>query len=290
MMSKKKHRVLVVGAEGMAGHIIKKYLKLNQYDVIGTTRQNVNDELYHLDVVEGIGELNTIISKYQPNIVINCIGLLNKAAEDNHDLAVHVNSYLPHYLDKLSQDNSFKLIHISTDCVFSGEKGRYEESERPDAPTFYGRSKALGEVINDKNLTIRTSIIGPDMKVGGIGLLNWYMQQTGEINGFGKAVWSGVTTLQLAKSIEQTFDKDITGLYHLVNNESINKYDLLLLLGDISNRTNVKIKRDDSYISDKSLINTRDELIVPTYSQMIQEIFKWIKIHEPDYPDFYKIT
>jgi dTDP-4-dehydrorhamnose reductase len=191
---------------------------------------------------------------------------------------------LPHYLDKLSAEYQFKFIHISTDCVFSGQKGDYDEEDFTDATSFYGRTKSLGEIKNDRNLTFRTSIVGPDIKENGIGLFNWFMKQDGQVKGFNNVIWTGVTTLELAKSIEKSFDLEITGLYHLVNNQKINKYDLLMLFKKYMNKE-IEISKDDSYISDKSIINTRTDFDfkIPSYEKMIEEMSIWINKNKEKY-------
>jgi dTDP-4-dehydrorhamnose reductase len=215
---------------------------------------------------------------------VNCIGVLNQFAEDNKPEAVLINSFLPHHLDKLSIEYKFKFIHISTDCVFSGEKGGYKETDFGDASSFYGKSKSLGEVINDRNITFRTSIIGPDIKENGIGLFNWFMKQDGKIKGFSNVIWTGVTTLELAKSIEKSFNLNISGLYHLVNNQKINKYDLLLLFKKWMKKE-IEIIKDDSYVSDKSLVNTRTDFDfeIPSYEKMIEDMSIWINENKDKY-------
>ena len=129
-----------------------------------------------------------------------------------------------------------KLIHISTDCVFSGRQGMYADNDFRDADDIYGRSKALGEIFSDKDLTIRTSIIGPELKRYGEGLFHWFMSQRERVNGYTKVFWSGVTTLELAKAIEYSLDNDVTGLFQLSNGVRISKYDLLVLFNEIFKR------------------------------------------------------
>jgi dTDP-4-dehydrorhamnose reductase len=225
-----------------------------------------------------------IIEKINPNFVINCIGVLNQFAEENKSGAVLINSFFPHFIDSLAEKNGFKFIHISTDCVFSGEKGDYSETDFADAASFYGRTKSLGEVNNERSVTFRTSIVGPDINEKGIGLFNWFMKQEGETRGFTNVIWTGVTTLQLAKAIEKSFDLNVTGLYHLVNNGKISKYDLLLLFKKYMNK-NIDIRKDESQVSKKTLINTRKDLdfCVPTYDDMVREMSEWIFGHEEKY-------
>ena len=283
-VKKEERKILVLGSDGMAGHIIARYLQEAGYVVFTTTRGKTEGKNYHFDVVENYRELERIVSETKPNFVVNCIGVLNQFAEDHHPEAVLINSFLPHFIASLREKKNFKLIHISTDCVFSGSRGKYSETDLPDAVSFYGRTKSLGEVRDEKNVTFRTSIVGPDRNENGIGLFKWFMTQEGAVKGFGKVVWSGVTTLELAKTIERSFDTKVTGLYHLVNNETINKYDLIGLFKKHTGK-DVIIERDDSYISDKSLIRTRDDFdfSIPSYEVMVEEMVDWIRAHEELY-------
>ncbi|MCG3055850.1 sugar nucleotide-binding protein, partial [Escherichia coli] len=135
-----------------------------------------------------------------------------------------------------------KLIHISTDCVFLGDKGNYTESDAPDGTSIYAQSKQLGEIISDKHLTVRTSIIGPELKTDGIGLFLWFMKQTGKIKGYKRALWNRVTTIELAKAIEVFIQQDVTGLYHLATEPKISKFDLLQLMKEVFQKDDVTIE------------------------------------------------
>lgn len=270
-------KILIIGSKGMAGHMIKKYLiSRNKYDVYSTFRlkkdEILNDKEFDFDAFD-TKKLKAILEKVEPDFVINCIGILNQFAEENPDIAIYVNGYFPHLLDRLSKEYDYKLIHITTDCVFSGKKGNYIENDFRDADSYYGRSKAIGEVNNNRTLTFRTSIIGPDINENGIGLFNWFMKQSGEINGYSNVFWSGVTTLELAKAIEASFEQNISGIYHLTNNEKISKYELLKLFAEHTGKE-IKINKYEDYYSDKSLIDTRKEFnyTVPSYEEMIKEM------------------
>ena len=220
--------------------------------------------------------------------IINAIGILNRDAEDNKPQAVLLNSYLPHYLSEITKDTKTRVIHMSTDCVFSGKTGGYDESSLRDGETFYDRSKALGELENQKDLTFRNSIIGPDLNGEGIGLFNWFMKQTGEINGYTKAMWTGVTTLTLAKAMESAVQQGLTGIYNLVNNQIISKYELLRLFNKHMKDGQVMIAPSDAVEVDKSLINNRSDFsfVVPSYEQMIIEMKEWIEHHKELYPHY----
>lgn len=276
--------ILILGGDGMAGNMLKTYLEEKGYDVFATSRRKNEERTVHFDVLENHGEMENILRRATPDFVVNCIGVLNQSAEENKAGAVLVNSFLPHYLDSLAIKHNFKLIHISTDCVFSGKMGSYSETDFPDALSFYGRTKSLGELNNGRSLTFRTSIVGPDINEKGIGLFNWFMRQRGEIKGFSNVIWTGVTTLELAKAIEKAFDMNITGLYHLVSNKKINKYELLLLFRKYTGK-NIDIKEDGSYVSDKSLVNNRKDFDfnIPGYEEIIKEMCEWIKRHKEKY-------
>lgn len=275
-------KILLLGSAGMAGHVILSVLKeeLSDYEIYDVAK---NDEFVNpskcLDVRD-FNSLQTYIDLIQPRYIINCIGLLNKTAEDFPDEAVLFNSYLPHFLESKTKESVTKIIHISTDCVFSGEKGHYTENDFKDGVGFYAQTKSLGELNNNKDLTIRTSIIGPELKKNGIGLFNWFMSQRGNIRGYDRAIWSGVTTLELAKFIIQVIRKeDINGIVHLTNNKPISKYKLLVLLQKIFKRDDIVIIPDDHYTVDKSFINTRKDFQweVPDYSTMIDEMKLWLE-------------
>ena len=282
-------KILIIGSKGMAGHIIKKYLLDKEYDIYSTFRkgegkEELKEKEFYLDVFDK-ESLNKILEEVKPKFVINCVGILNQFAEENPDIAIYVNGYFPHFLDRLSKKYDYKLIHITTDCVFSGKKGNYIENDFRDAESYYGRSKAIGEVNNNRTLTFRTSIIGPDINEKGIGLFNWFMKQKGEIKGYSNVTWTGVTTLELAKAIETSFSKNTVGLHHLVNNEKISKYELLKLIKKNMDKKDVDIVEYKDYFSDKSLIRTNFnfDYKIKSYEKMIEEISKWIKSHK----DFY---
>lgn len=274
-------KILILGAEGMLGHMVQIYFKEKGYDVKATARSNDGDRRF--DAMENIKHLEDIINELKPDVVINCIGVLNQVAEDNRALAVMLNSYLPHYADELCRAKEIKFIHVSTDCVFDGKKGEYNENSFKDTSTFYGQSKALGEISDGPNLTLRTSIIGPDRNEGGIGLFQWFMNQSGRIDGFDKVIWTGVTTLQLAKCMEKAIENNLSGLRHAVNNDKIDKYSLLNLIKEHFKK-DIDIRPKSDKVSDKSLIRLSDfDFEIPSYDAMIREMREWIENH----PDLY---
>ena len=283
-------KVLTLGGTGMAGHTISIYFKEAGHDVTAFSRskvdycKNVNGDITDFE------NLKKIINEGQYDAIINAIGILNQDAEDHKSNAVLLNSYLPHFLSDTTKEMKTRVIHMSTDCVFSGKTGGYSETSFRDGETFYDRSKALGELENNKDLTFRNSIVGPDMSERGIGLFNWFMKQEGQINGFTKAIWTGVTTLTLAKAMEQAIKENLTGLYNLVNNETISKYELLKLFNKYMKDDQIEILPSDNLSLDKSLINNRTDFSfkVPSYEAMVAEMKEWIDNHKDLYPHYFK--
>lgn len=283
-------KVLILGGTGMAGHTISIYFKEAGHEVTAFSRRKVDYCKNINGDITDFRSLKDIIHKGQYDSIINAIGILNQDAEDYKSTAVLLNSYLPHFLSNMTKDMKTRVIHMSTDCVFSGKTGGYSETSFRDGKTFYDRSKALGELENKKDLTFRNSIIGPDISERGIGLFNWFMKQEGQINGFTKAIWTGVTTLTLAKAMEQALKENITGLYNLVNNETISKYELLKLFNKHMRNGQIEILPSVNLSLDKSLINNRTDFSfeVPSYEAMVAEMKEWIDNHKDLYLHYFK--
>lgn len=262
----------------MAGHVITRYLKsINKYEIFDASLNKLHEKTIEINIENKESVIN-LISKIRPDIVINCIGILIKESSERPALAIYINSFFPHFLAELGIELNFKLIHLSTDCVFSGKKGGYSEHDLKDGEDHYAKTKALGEVINNRDLTFRTSIIGPEIRKSGTGLFHWFMMQKGPINGFTNVYWTGITTLELAIVIDKVIDQDLSSLYHLVPDEKISKYDLLKLINEIWNK-NVEILKYGEYSNDKSLINTRNDFDykIPNYREMLIELNEWMK-------------
>lgn len=282
-------KFLIIGCNGMAGHIISLYLKEQGHDVTGYARQKSRYVNTVIGDATDFELLKTTVLNGNYDSVINCIGLLNQFAENDHAEAVLLNGYLPHYLAKITENTDTQIIHMSTDCVFSGKTGGYTEDSVPDGTLFYDRSKAVGELDDEKNITLRNSIVGPDIKKKGIGLLNWFMQQEGPVNGFTRAIWTGQTTFQLAKTMEQAAKLRAHGLYNTVPDESINKYELLQLFNTYIRREPIKINPMDKFVADKSLVRTKYEGFdykIPDYKTMIMELGDWMREHREMYPHY----
>ena len=282
-------KILVIGGTGMLGHVVLQYLnETTNFKVFNSVyRTKFNEESIICDVHD-IDKLKLMFEEVKPEIVINCVGALVQESKNNPKNAIYLNAMFPYVLRDLCDENSAKLIHISTDCVFSGNKGNYSECDFKDADDIYGRSKALGEIYDEPHTTLRTSIIGPELKQNGTGLFHWFMSQAGEINGYENAYWGGVTTLELAKSIRKVIEENLTGLYQVTNGYKISKYDLLHLFKNTFTSKVTMIQSYSEYFADKSLQKSkRYDFEVSSYESMIYEQFVWINKHSKLYP-FYK--
>ena len=281
-------KILVLGCNGMLGHVVSLYLLNRGYDVTGFAR----DTKLNIPIIIGDAtdthNLAGLIRNGNYDVVVNCIGILNQSAENHKAQAVFLNSYLPHYLAEITYKLKTKIVHISTDCVFSGKTGGYTEDSVPDGTSFYDRSKSLGDLCDDKNITIRTSIVGPDINSEGIGLFNWFMRQHDTVNGYAKAIWTGQTTLQLAKTIEASIHSNIVGLHHMVPSTSISKYNLLVLFNKLFRKNSLQIIPNDKVQVDKSLIRTNFSLKynIPSYEEMLLDMHKWIVDNKKLYPHY----
>ena len=285
-------KVIVLGANGMAGHVITIGLKTElQYEVISVARSKsiVNPSV--LMDVSDFASLSKLIKNTNADVIINCIGLLNEFAEKNPDQAILLNSYLPHFLESITKNTDTKIIHISTDCVFSGKKGAYVEKSFKDGIGYYAQSKSLGELDNSKDLTFRTSIIGPEINNNGIGLFHWFANQSVTINGYTNVFWTGITTIELLNAIKTAISENITGLYHLVNDEKISKFELIELFNEIFDKKLI-LNPYNEYRFNKSLINTRTDFSfkVNSYKDMILEMKSWIDENKELYPHYPTIT
>jgi dTDP-4-dehydrorhamnose reductase len=272
-------KLLILGGKGMAGHVMAAYFRQKQqYEVHYTSRDPNDKNGIYLDVTD-FTKIEEMVENIKPDIIINCVGILNHYASENPLKAFQVNSLLPHQLAKLIERQKGKLIHISTDCVFSGKKGDYTENDIPDGTSVYAQSKRLGEIITNNHLTIRTSIIGPELKDDGIGLFLWFMKQAGEIKGYKNVLWNGVTTLELAKATEAMIKSNVTGLYHLGSEVKISKFSLLKLIQQTFEKTDVEIIPDDAFRLDRTIKSTRKDFLypIPSYEQMLVDLRDWMR-------------
>lgn len=266
-MSAKNLRVLVLGASGMLGNaVLRLFADSKGYDVMGSVRSNMARQLLpnHLEDrliggvdVENSDSLVDLFMRVKPNVVINCVGLVKQLSEaDDPLLAIPINSLLPHRLARLCDVAAARLVHLSTDCIFSGDRGMYSEADLSDAKDLYGRSKYLGEVDYPNAITLRTSIIGHEL-AGAHSLVGWFLAQQGSVRGFRKAIFSGLPTVELARVIRDHVlpRPELRGVYH-VSAEPINKFELLTLIGKAYCKS-IQIVPDDSLVIDRSLDSSR---------------------------------
>lgn len=264
----KVKRILILGGTGMLGHVLFRQLSKNQdYDVYATVRNFYEAKKYfpanlvskiRVDTVDA-DSFDTVIralAAIQPHIVINCIGLIKQLPLASDPLsAITVNAQLPHRISLVCRTANARMIHISTDCVFDGKKGMYTEDDVSNAVDLYGKTKYLGEVNYPHCVTLRTSIIGHELK-GKHGLIEWFLGQKEKTQGYTKAIFSGFPTIELARVISDYVlpNPDLTGTYNL-SSEPISKYELLKLVAK-KYRKNIKIEPFEDFILDRSLDST----------------------------------
>ena len=283
-MKNLKIKVLVLGSTGMMGHQVVNYLsKYSDYEIHDISyRSKLRINTIILDVTDKKLLFRTIID-LKPDFIVNCIGDIDEV-NPNYERAIYLNSLLPHLLKKISKEVGSKLIHISTDCVFSGKQGRYTELDNRDGIGLYAETKKLGEIIDESNITLRTSLIGPELKSTGTGLFQWFITQDTDVQGYTDSIWSGVSTIELAKAIKWAIDFKITGLYHITNGDFINKYELLKLLKKHSN-SQININPVDGKSQNKSFIDSRDIINykIPSYEQMVIKMISDAKSNHKKY-------
>ena len=281
-----KKKVLVLGSTGLIGHQVFNYLQANGgYELHNISHSNkLNKNTIILDA-RNESLFQKCIVDINPDFIINCIGILISGSNSNPENAIFLNAYLPHSLAKLANDIDARLIHISTDCVFSGNKHTpYIETDHKDGFGVYSKSKGLGEIINERHLTLRTSVVGPELRNDSEELFHWFMSQSGTIHGYTKSIWSGVSTTELAKVVEFSIRNNLTGLYHVSNNSSISKLNLLKLFKKHMAK-DINISSVDGIETNKSFIDTRKLLNykIPSYDLMISEMSELVRSNESLY-------
>ncbi|MDD7805848.1 MAG: SDR family oxidoreductase [Endozoicomonas sp. (ex Botrylloides leachii)] len=256
------NKVLVVGANGMLGGSLFRYLsKLPGYEVLGTVRssaaksalsqQGFSNTVFGVDVTD-LQSISSIIGNFRPHYVLNCVGIIKQLDASKAPIpSITINSLLPHQLAELCDTCDARLVHFSTDCVFLGRSGLYKESDNPDAADLYGRSKLLGEVDYGRHLTLRTSIIGHELGKS-LSLVDWFLSQNSPIKGYRKAIFSGMPTICVAEFLnDHVFGKELSGLYHL-SVEPIDKNRLLQLINNAYS-IGIEIIPFDDFVIDRSL-------------------------------------
>jgi dTDP-4-dehydrorhamnose reductase len=279
-------KVLVIGATGMLGYSLFSNLsEFPEYDVYGTVRSLEDKERFFINhsskIISNVDvsrqdDLEVAIANVKPNIVINCIGLIKQQGISKQYVdAISINSLLPHSLAVICDRFDAKLIHFSTDCVFTGNKGDYLESDMPDAQDLYGKSKCLGEVNYGHHLTLRTSIIGHELS-SNVSLIDWFLSQKDKTKGFSKAIFSGLPTCVVAKILAEKIipNKCLTGLYQL-SVDPIDKYSLLKLVASIYDKK-IDIEESEELVINRSLnsepLRKSIDLTVPTWESLITDM------------------
>lgn len=236
--------------------------------------------------VHNLSSVGRVINDFQPEAVINCIGIVKQrtAAQDALE-SIKINSLFPHQLADLCEKHKARVITFSTDCVFSGAKGNYSEQDNPDPKDLYGRSKLLGELYYPHCVTIRSSIIGLELS-NFFSLISWYLQQTGTIKGFTRAFYSGFTTIEMARIIERILmqHQEINGLWQIASNP-INKFDLLQLFGQQLGREDITLEPETEFFCDRSLDGSRFNQVTgyapPSWTDMLLELAEQVRLRKP---------
>ena len=271
-------KIFVLGCSGVVGHAVALYFKEAGHEV----------QCAEVEMAYDAESLKAVIAEFQPDAIINCTAIVNQAAEDDKAGAAYLNAYLPHLLENLTAGTKTVVVHRSTDCIFSGAKGQYTLEDWPDAKSFYARTKAVGELINDKDITIRVSLIGPAQDEADGSLLNWFLHQQGEVKGFANAIWTGLTTLEYAKAIESLLQQKAHGLFQAAPAEAVSKYELIQLFEKYFPSGRVIIKVDNNRV-DKSLVPDWGtyNIRIESYEEQIAEMKQWIEQHPDLYPSYY---
>nr|WP_320161337.1 SDR family oxidoreductase [uncultured Methanoregula sp.] len=281
-------KILILGATGMLGHKLMQVLS-QEHTVAGTIRRNAqvladNRIFSKIDILgdiraDNIKTIDTAISTVHPDVIINCIGIVKQlpAAQDPLQ-SIAINALFPHQLAALCRSKNIRMIHMSTDCVFSGRRGNYREDDNSDAEDLYGKTKYLGEVDYPGCLTIRTSIIGRELDTTH-GLIEWFMDHEGRtVSGYKNAVFSGLTTKALSEIIAQIVDEypALHGVYQVAS-DPVSKYDLLNLVKKTYGMT-ITIEPDETVVNNRSLnpdkFRKETNIKIPSWEYMIDQMYR----------------
>lgn len=278
-------KILILGGDGMLGHQLLNSFK-EKFEVKVTLRQDIceyekykiftnENSYFNIDVLE-FNKLSNVIESYKPNVLINAVGIVKQRKDAKEIIpSLEINALLPHKLSIECSKYNTRLIHISTDCIFSGKTGNYDDKSFADADDIYGRTKFLGEIFSENCLTLRTSIIGKELSRHA-SLLDWFLLQKGPIKGFKNAIFSGFTTIELARVIELMITKfpNESGVYN-VSSDPISKFDLLSLVSQLLNH-NIEIIPDEEFLCNRSLSSERFRnkfnYKPPSWHSMISEL------------------
>lgn len=287
-------KILILGGSGMLGH--RLWINLSKdHETWVTVRGNGSEipdirefpRQYIRPMVDALNfdQIIRAMASIQPDLVINCIGLIKQQGHLARDplFSISLNAMLPHRISMTCRTAKIRMIHISTDCVFSGKKGNYLESDQSDAEDLYGRTKFLGEVAYPHCITLRSSIIGRELK-NHLGLIDWFLAQTGTIHGYKRAIYSGFTTDEFSRIIRDYVipNSSLSGVYHISSNP-ISKYDLLQLTKQAYQKE-IEILPDEEFFCDRSMDSTRFRQITgyqpPLWNDMIEEMVRNSSLYE----------
>lgn len=285
-------RILILGGDGMLGHqLLKSFVK--QHNVAITLRRDLGDypspvfdktiQIYYRIDVCSTDRLIEVFADFRPEVIINAVGIIKQRDEAKASIpCLEINALLPHRLSVLCNIVGARLIQISTDCIFSGKKGDYTEDDFPDANDLYGRSKYMGEVHEAHCITLRSSIIGLEL-ARNKSLIEWFLAQKGTIKGFRKAIYTGITTMEMARVIKLVIIHypKLFGVYHVAS-EPITKYHLLSKLAKKLHRTDIIIEPDDDFVCDRSLnaerFKYKTNYVAPNWDEMLDELVDLINL------------
>jgi len=279
-------RVLIIGATGMLGHKAWQALS-SECEVHGTVRRfdarlrmtGIYDESRIICGVDAwdMNSVRRAVAETNPDWVLNCVGII-KQLEIVHDAkqAIYINALFPHLLGEICAESNARLIHISTDCVFTGRKGCYREIDNSDAEDQYGRTKFLGEVSSPSCLTLRTSIIGRDLFTN-YSLIDWFLSNAGKrVKGYSRAIYSGLSTAALSREILRIISHypSLQGLYQ-VSSAPITKFELLQMVNNAFH-SQVTIDKDEDFACDRSMLSERywceTNCLPPSWQEMVTEM------------------
>lgn len=285
-------RILILGGDGMLGHqLLQSWQARHEVKVtlrgVASVYQpyglfDLNNSFYGVDV-GNFSSVKSVLRQFQPEAVINAVGIVKQRAQAKDAiLSIEINALFPHRLSLLCAEQQVRLVHVSTDCVFSGQKGMYTEYDVEDAKDLYGRSKLLGEVHDAHALTLRTSIIGLELSRNA-SLIEWFLAQKGHLKGFKKAIYSGFTTLEMANVMEHILlhYPHVSGLWHVAS-QPIDKYTLLSKLAGLLARQDMTLVADTTFVCDRSLDASRfiQEMAYqpPSWDKMLQALVQQIQV------------
>lgn len=278
---------LIIDPQGMVGDVVFRVLQERGNAVDGWDTDWT--KVVHSGDFSALTALKNTLSAGKYDAVVNCSAVINQEAERDKAAAAFINTFLPHFLEQATADTQTIVVHRSTDCIFSGRKGGYTLADRLDGESYYAQTKALGELVNDKDITIRTSLVGPERDAAGGSLLNWFMMQSGAVNGFSGAIWTGLTTVEFAREIDQLVQLRAHGLFQCVPKGSISKLELLRLFAEVMPGEH-PVNAVETALVDKSLTQELGgyPIVVPDYREMMSEMGTWIAAHKELYPHYFR--